>query len=146
MRDREGASLRRDLVRRFERLRRRHAQITKLAPDIPRRYRHCLHKRLQEAGVDLHLDDAHVLREIAVFADRCDVTEELVRLESHFDQIAGLMDHAEPCGRSFDFLCQEVLREINTIGSKANDGRLARHVIEFKSELERIREQIQNIE
>jgi uncharacterized protein (TIGR00255 family) len=146
MRAREGEALRRDLLRRFQRLRRRHAQIVKLAPEVPRHYRACLQKRLLEAGVGVQLDDAHILREIAVFADRCDITEELVRLDSHFEQVTKLMNGSEPCGRAFDFLCQEVLREINTIGSKANDGRLAHHVIDFKSELERIREQIQNIE
>lgn len=146
MRDREGDALRRDLRRRFERLRRRHGQVAKLAPDVPRHYRACLRKRLEEAGVDLRLDDAHILREVAVYADRCDVSEELVRLESHFDQAESLMESPEASGRSLDFLCQEMLREINTIGSKANDARLARHVIEFKSELERVREQIQNVE
>jgi uncharacterized protein (TIGR00255 family) len=146
MRRTEGVALAADLESRFEGLRRKHAQIERVAPGVARRHRLAMQKRLREMELELAPDDPLLLREIAVYADRSDISEEIVRLSSHFDQADGLMKKRQPVGRSFDFLCQEMLREINTIGSKANDGRLAKLVIEFKSELERVREQVQNVE
>jgi len=81
-----------------------------------------------------------------LFADRCDITEELTRLQSHFNQFIKLLDAEKPVGRTLDFLCQEMVREINTIGAKANDLLISQHVVSLKSELEKIREQVQNIE
>ena len=104
-------------------------------------------KRIGEAlpGSDLAADE-RLLREIALFADKADITEELVRLESHLVQAAGLLQAGGVTGRALDFLVQEMGREINTIGSKANDGEITRRVVACKTELERFREQVQNIE
>jgi uncharacterized protein (TIGR00255 family) len=107
-------------------------------------------ERLQERITRLlgesQLDEGRIAQEIALLADRMDVTEELVRLRSHFQQLHGALKLAEPVGRKLDFLLQEMNREVNTIGSKANDGEIAAQVIEIKAEMEKIREQVQNIE
>jgi uncharacterized protein (TIGR00255 family) len=103
-------------------------------------------KRLREAGLELDLGDERVLREIALFADRCDVSEELTRLRSHFDQFTTLLKSGGEIGRKGEFLLQEIGREVNTIGSKANDLTISRAVIELKNELERVREQMANVE
>lgn len=146
MRQREGAALATDLARRFEQLERVLQRIRDLAPQVPNRHRRVLLRRLKDAGLSLGPEDPGVVREVALFADRCDVAEELVRLGSHFQQAARLMSARDAAGRPLDFLCQEMFREINTIGSKANDGPVTRQVIRFKTGLERIREQVQNIE
>ena len=101
---------------------------------------------MEDAGLNSLAEDERILREIALFADRCDISEELVRLTSHLQQFRELLRSSDPVGRTLDFLCQELFREINTIGSKANEVEITRHVVEFKTELERIREQVQNIE
>ena len=91
-------------------------------------------------------DDERIIREVALFADKCDISEEITRLSSHFDQFRTLCGSSAPAGRPLDFLCQEIFREFNTIGSKAQDVQLARVVVDIKAEIEKIREQIQNIE
>jgi uncharacterized protein (TIGR00255 family) len=96
--------------------------------------------------VELPLDDERLLKEVVIFADRADITEELTRLSSHLDQFANCLASAEPVGRTLDFLSQEMGREINTIGSKANDIAITQTVVTLKAELEKIREQVQNIE
>lgn len=146
MRTVEGAALEKDLAKRFAKLERRVGQIERLAPSVPRRYRRALVERLADAKLPVKLNEEQLAKEIAMFADRCSITEELVRLSSHFEQARQIMARKEPTGRAFDFLCQEFLREINTVGSKANDARLSKHVIAFKTELECVREQVQNIE
>lgn len=146
MREAEGDTLVQDLEKRFAKLEKRAVQIQRLAPNVPVRYRKALKTRIAKADLGVSVSDEQLAREIVVFADRCDISEELVRLTSHFKQASKLMRRREPAGRAFDFLCQELLREINTIGSKANDAALSRHVISFKTELECIREQVQNIE
>jgi uncharacterized protein (TIGR00255 family) len=117
-----------------------------LAPAVPERLREAMMKRLEDAGLPVDLGDDRLIREIAIFADKCDVTEETTRLASHFAQFRSLCDGDVPAGRSLDFLCQEIFREFNTIGSKANDATLAHLVVSAKTELEKIREQVQNIE
>ena len=109
-------------------------------------HRKALADRIAAANAGLTLDETVLARELALFADRCDISEELTRLESHFEQADQFLAGAESCGRSLDFLCQEFFREINTIGSKANDADVARLVVTCKSELEAIREQVQNVE
>jgi len=146
MQNLEGARLRSDLRDRLESLRASVEHIEAQAPRVKERYRQGLQKRLQDAGVSHHLDDDRILREIAVFAERCDISEELTRLHSHFDQYLRYFNQDEPVGRSLDFLCQEVNRELNTIGSKANDAVIAHAVVEAKAELEKIREQVQNVQ
>ncbi len=146
MREREGAALALDLGARIKKLSGMLAQIRKEAPGVTRRYRMALDKRLREAGVNVPANDPTLMKELALFADRSDISEEITRLESHLKQGVTLLGSPEPVGRTLDFLAQEMFREINTIGSKANEVRITRVVIRFKAELERVREQVQNIE
>ncbi|MCX7591337.1 MAG: YicC family protein [Kiritimatiellae bacterium] len=146
MREREGKHLAADLATRFVRLKKMLSRIRQRAPGVTVRYRRMLRQRLARAGIGTSLSDVHVAKEIAIFAERCDITEEIVRLESHLHQVQKLLRAREPVGRTLDFLCQEMFREINTLGAKANDGGISRHVIAFKAELEAVREQVQNIE
>lgn len=146
MRSAEGSDLAKDLTTRLANLEKTAAAIAVLAPSRPERYREVLLKRLRDAGLEIDLQDERVLREIAVFADRCDISEEITRLDSHFRKFREYMAGDEPAGRPLDFLCQEIHREFNTIGSKAADAAIAQHVVEAKTELEKIREQVQNVE
>lgn len=146
MRSREGRALEQDLRKRFASLETRVVRIEKRAPVVVRRHRRLLRQRLSEAGVSWGSSDPQLMREVALFAERSDVAEEIVRLKSHFEQGRRLMEGRRRAGRSLDFLCQEMFREINTIGSKANDARIAAQVIAFKAGLDRIREQVQNVE
>lgn len=147
MRKKEGAALGRDLRARLATLRNETAKIAGRAPAVAEIYRANLLKRIAEALPETDLaGDERLLKEVALFADKTDVTEELVRLDSHFQQAADLLKTGGVVGRTLDFLVQEMGREINTIGSKANDGEIARRVIACKAELERFREQVQNIE
>lgn len=148
MREREGAHLLADLAARLDLLIRLTDEIREIAPGTVDRYRELLFSRLRQAGLELELSDERVLKEVAIFADRCDVAEEITRLASHFAQIRETLDQSgtEPIGRKLEFLIQEVHREVNTIGSKANNIEVARRIIEMKNEIERIREQIQNVE
>jgi uncharacterized protein (TIGR00255 family) len=146
MREAEGAHLMQDLTERLAALDGHVARIATAAPERPARQRELLHKRLREAGLELDPNDERVLRELALYADRCDVSEELTRLNSHFAKFREYMAADEPPGRALDFLCQEMFREFNTIGSKANDAGIAQAVVEGKTELEKIREQVQNVE
>jgi uncharacterized protein (TIGR00255 family) len=146
MRAAEGRDLARDLSTRLDLLEKTAAAIAAIAPARPERYRDQLLKRLRDAGLELDLHDDRVLRELAVFADRCDISEEITRLDSHFRKFRDYMAGSEPAGRPLDFLCQEIHREFNTIGSKASDAAIAQHVVEAKTELEKIREQVQNVE
>jgi len=146
MRSKEGESLLVDFIKRSELLHRHVETIAARAAQVPANYREQLLKRLRESGLELDLHDERVLKEIALFADRADVTEEITRLRSHLDQFATLVRSTGEIGRKAEFLLQEIGREVNTIGSKANDLTIARTVIELKNELERIREQIANVE
>lgn len=146
MRAREGRALQKDVEKRLAFLERKLAGVRKHAPATVERYREKLLTRLREAGLGVNTGDERVLKELALFADKCDISEEVTRLDSHIRQARKLMQSAEPVGRSLDFLAQEMFREINTTGSKANDGAIAADVVAMKAELERIREQVQNIE
>jgi len=144
MRAKEGLHLKSDTLERIKTL-----EAEASAPSVKQRYRENLYKKLSEHGVEglnLDLDDERILKEIAIFSERCDIAEEITRLDSHFQQFRAYLDSDQPVGRSLDFLCQELNREFNTIGSKANDATLAQHVVNCKTELEKIREQIQNVE
>src|SRR5205814_3568656 len=116
MRAREGESLLVDFIKRSETLHRYVELIAARAPQVPVNYREQLMKRLRDAGLELNLDDERVLREIALFADRCDVTEEITRLRSHFEQFTALLKSEGEIGRKSEFLLQEIGREVNTIG------------------------------
>jgi uncharacterized protein (TIGR00255 family) len=142
----EGGHLRADLQARLTAIVGEVAGIRALAPLVAPAYRQNLMKRLGESGLALDLDDDRLLREIALYAERCDITEELTRLDSHVALFRTYLDSDEPMGRPLDFLCQEFNRELNTIGSKANDAAIARHVVNAKTELEKIREQVQNVQ
>ncbi len=146
MREREGSDLKADFIARLGVLISFVGKIESEAPGRPLRQRELLTKRLREAGLDLDPADERVAKEIALFADRCDVSEEVTRLASHFAKFREYLDAAEPPGRALDFLCQELFREFNTIGSKANDASIAQTIVEAKTELEKIREQVQNVE
>jgi len=146
MRTAEGADLKTDLLVRLIILE-DHAKIISVAtPKVVARQRELLHNRLREADIDLDLNDERLLKEIAIFAERCDISEETTRLDSHIGRFREYLDSDEPVGRSLDFLCQELNREFNTIGSKANDSGIGQNVVGAKTELEKIREQVQNIE
>ncbi len=146
MRAKEGATLQADMLARVAIIRGHFAAIAERAPQVTAGYRENLTRRLREAGLELDLRDERVLREIALFADRCDITEEITRARSHLDQLDALLRSDGEIGRKTEFLLQELGREVNTTGSKANDLAIAKLVIECKNELERIREQIANVE
>jgi uncharacterized protein (TIGR00255 family) len=147
MREREGAHLAEDLALRIGVMRQSAGKIQKQAPVTAENYRKHLLDRIKSAGIEnVAPDDERLLKEVVVFADRSDITEELTRLQSHFQQFDDCRKSKEPVGRTLDFLAQEMNREINTIGSKANDAVISREVVTLKAELERFREQAQNVE
>ena len=123
-------------------------EVQKRAPLVRDAYRARLEERLKRtiAEMEIVLDPADILKEVGLFAERSDISEEVVRLRSHFRQFEGMMASPESSGRKLEFLTQEMFREVNTIGSKANDVEIARHVIEIKAAVERLREMIQNVE
>jgi uncharacterized protein (TIGR00255 family) len=146
MKAREGRTLGKDVRRRMERLDRIRKRIESLAGRSVARSRAAIAERLTKAGVDLPPDDPSLVREVALLADKGDVSEEVVRLGSHIEQTVSLLAGGGAVGRTLDFVCQEMFREINTIGSKSGDAVITRSVIEFKSLLETVREQVQNLE
>jgi uncharacterized protein (TIGR00255 family) len=146
MRATEGAALRRDFDARLALLAEHIEEIAARAPEVVVAAREGLLKRLRDAGLELRVDDERVLREVALFADRCDIAEELTRFRSHHAQLKKLFAGGGEIGRKSEFILQEMGREVNTTGAKANDYEIARRVIELKNELERIKEQIANVE
>ncbi len=147
MRWSEGTALEKDLHRRFSSLKEMLERISPLAAKVPLHQKEQLLKRLQASGLDIKSDDDRMLKEVAIFCDRSDISEELTRLASHIAQADAFMkEKKSPVGRSLDFLVQEMFREITTLGNKAAGIEITPIVIEFKTELEKIREQIQNVE
>lgn len=146
MRSFEGESLRADFKKRRETLAELIARVEKRAPSVVAEYAQKLKERIQALTQESGLPEERVALEVALLADKCDITEELVRLESHLRQFDETLERSEPVGRKLDFLLQEINREVNTIGSKANDAEIAACVVELKGELEKIREQVQNVE
>ena len=146
MREREGKHLAKDLIHRLKTLRKDIKEIRALYPEVVKKYRGVLRDRLEKAGLDLPLDDERLLKEVTIFADRSDISEELTRLESHLAQFAHHLRKNEPVGRTLEFITQEIFRELNTLGAKSNDAGISQRVVSLKSELEKIREQIQNLE
>ncbi len=147
MRDSEGGHLAGDLAKRIGGMKKSVARVQKQAPQVMKRYREQLLERLRAAGLaSLNPDDERLLKEIVLFSDRSDISEELARLQSHFKQFDDCVKSKEPVGRTLDFLAQEMNREINTIGSKANDALISREVVTLKTELEKFREQAMNVE
>lgn len=147
MREREGGALLRDLKRSAKAVRTLTGKIARRMPNVVRAHQETLRRRVEEllAGRGA-LADGDLAREVALIADRLDVSEELARLQSHLEQLALLLDRDGPVGRQLDFLVQEFLREANTIGSKCNDASVAHMVVELKTWIERLREQVQNVE
>jgi uncharacterized protein (TIGR00255 family) len=147
MREREGEHLAADLAARIELIRAAVGRIGAQAPLVQQQFRARLLERIKAAGLEgIAADDERMLKEVVLFADRSDITEELTRLQSHFKQFVDCLKAKEPVGRTLDFLSQEMNREINTIGSKAQDAVISREVVTVKAELERFREQVQNVE
>jgi uncharacterized protein (TIGR00255 family) len=146
MRQEEGASLFSDMQMRLQNIREMMELIRERAPQVVLDYQRRLSARIKDLAAGFELDDARLAQEVAIMADRCDITEEIVRMGSHISQFEGLLKSDDAEGRKIDFLLQEMNREINTIGSKCNDLDIARQVIEAKSELGKLREQAQNIE
>ncbi len=148
MRAREGAALAEDLVRRLERVRRLARDIERRSPDVLEAHRRRLRDRADRLrlATEIDVDAARLEQEIAMFAERCDISEELTRLESHCAQLAALLGSDEAIGRRLDFLLQEMAREANTVGAKSPDAQIAHSIVEVKAEIERMREQVQNVE
>jgi uncharacterized protein (TIGR00255 family) len=148
MRAREGCALREDLVKRLERMRHLAREIELRAPDVLDSHRRRLRERAERlrTGIEMDVDPARLEQEIALFADRSDVCEELTRLESHCGQFMALLSSEDAIGRRLDFLLQEMAREANTVGAKSPDVLIAHAVVEVKAQIERMREQVQNVE
>jgi uncharacterized protein (TIGR00255 family) len=148
MRAEEGAALAADLAQNGRQMEQLLEQVAARAPDVVKSYESRLMQKVQQALADLNVlvQTTDVIREVSLFADRSDVSEEIVRLRSHLQQYADALRSSDGSGRKLEFITQEMGREVNTIGSKANDAEISRLVVELKTALERIREQIQNVE
>ena len=146
MREREGRQLKEDLVGRLENIAGTLSFIEERAPVLKEEYYNRLYQKITELLADKNIDETRLVTEAAIFADRVAIDEETVRLRSHLKQFAELLETDQPVGRKLDFLVQEMNRETNTIGSKCNDLITSKLVVDLKAEIEKIREQIQNIE
>lgn len=146
MREREGQRMEADIRLRADNVLGMVAKVESLAPRVVEAYAQKVRTRMTELLGDFPIDENRLLTEVGVMADRVCISEELVRLRSHFTELEKILQSSEPVGRKLDFLVQEINRETNTIGSKANDMEIARLVVDMKSEIEKFREQIQNIE
>ncbi|MBP5199454.1 MAG: YicC family protein [Schwartzia sp.] len=147
MREKEGENLKSDFLKRIDILSGQVEEVATLGPEIVRQYRQRLEETVKEALAGAEIDQTRIIQEAAIYSDRVNFTEEIVRLRSHFEQFRFILEHAEePVGRKLDFLIQEMNREINTTASKANNVSAARLAVDMKSEIEKLREQVQNIE
>lgn len=146
MRSREGERIEHDLAARIEYMRELAGKVDERSPQTVKEYRERLYSKIKEVLEDRTVDEARIITEAAIFADKVAVNEETVRLSSHFDEFNEIITSGEPAGRRLDFLIQEINREVNTIGSKAQDLTIAKIVVTLKGEIEKLREQIQNIE
>lgn len=146
MRVAEGSTLVRDLTARLDKLNEEMQSISARAAELPGLYREKLQKRIKELLDGTPVDENRIALEVVLFTDRSSIDEEITRFLSHIQQFREALNRNEPVGRRLDFLIQEMNREVNTIGSKTNDLGISDHIVEIKTELEKIREQIQNIE
>jgi uncharacterized protein (TIGR00255 family) len=146
MRESEGRNLAIDLEARLKRIAGHVEGIKGRSPSVVEAYRKRLLERLAEMTDGMEIDRGRLHQEVAYFADRSDITEEVVRIDSHLRQFGEMLGSDGPIGRKMEFLLQEIHREVNTVSAKANDGVISQTVVEIKAELERMREQIQNIE
>ena len=146
MRQEEGSNLQKDLANRLQEIHQLVQKIQERQPVVLEEYRNRLGDKIKTLTEGMELDETRLAQETALMADRCDISEEITRLGSHFEQFNGMFKKAGPIGRKMEFITQEINRETNTIGSKSVDFQISQNVIEIKSLLEKIREQIQNIE
>ena len=148
MRVEEGRAMRQELLENCESIRLNLDRVAELAPRVVEAYRDRLHERVRALLVelDVEVDKADLIREVSIFAERGDIAEEILRLRSHLDQFAQVIDESESSGRKLEFLSQEMFREANTIGSKASDVEISRYTVDIKGVIEKIREMIQNVE
>jgi uncharacterized protein (TIGR00255 family) len=148
MRQEEGRAMAQELLQYRDQLAAELVQVRARAPQVVSSYRDRLHDRVRNllAELDVEIDRSDLIKEISIFAERSDIAEEVVRLASHLDQFQEIMNEPESPGRKLEFLTQEMFREANTIGSKASDVEISRHVVEIKGTLEKIRELVQNVE
>ncbi len=146
MRAKEGSNLHDELTHRAKSIRQAIAKIRELQPRVAERYRELLFERVKKIGVEISLDDDRLTKEVVFFAERSDFSEELTRLESHLDQFVETTNLQLAIGRTLEFISQEIGRELNTLGAKANDAEISQIVVHCKAELEKIREQVQNVE
>jgi len=146
MRAKEGANLHKDLNRRVKTILKAIARISKRRPEVVKRYRKVLLERIKKIGLELGVADDRLAKEVALFAERSDFSEELTRVESHLGQFIETANKQEAIGRTLEFISQEVGRELNTLSAKANDAEISQIVVNCKAELEKIREQVQNVE
>jgi uncharacterized protein (TIGR00255 family) len=148
MREREGKSLFDDLMKHAKHIESNLAEIGKRAPTVVDDYHKRLTQRVNQllAKAELRLNEGDLIREVALFAERADISEEIQRLTSHMDAFENACREGEHAGRKLDFITQEMLREANTIASKANDAQIAKHIVEIKGAIDRLKEQVQNVE
>lgn len=146
MREAEGLKMKEDVLEKLSNIERLTEEICEYSPGNVENYRKKLFEKMSQILEDKQIDEQRILLEAGIYAEKTAVDEETVRLKSHFSQLRSMLEAAEPVGRKLDFLIQEINREVNTIGSKAQDLRITRAVVEAKSEIEKIREQVQNIE
>ena len=146
MRVEEGKNLQKDLAQRIDAIENHAAEIESRHPEVIKEYQEKLNERIKTLNEGVGLDETRLAQEAALLADRSDVTEEMTRLKSHLNQFRNFFNANEPIGRKLEFITQEINREVNTTGSKSSDIIISNRVIEMKSELEKIREQVQNIE
>jgi uncharacterized protein (TIGR00255 family) len=146
MRSEEGRAIEEDFVSRLSLIETHLAEIEDRTPIVVAEYRRKLRERIKDLAEEIEVDDNRIAQEVAIFAARCDITEELVRTRSHLNQFRHYMALDDAVGRRLDFLLQEMNREVNTINSKASDAAVSAEAVEIKAELEKIREQVQNVE
>jgi uncharacterized protein (TIGR00255 family) len=146
MRKEEGARLERDIAGRIEMIEMRVDEVGRRAPEVVDSYRAKLARRVSEMIGDVRVDEARLVTEVALFADRCDITEETVRFKSHIRQFRDTISESGDCGKKLDFIIQEMNREANTIAAKSQDSFISALAVEIKAELEKVREQVQNVE
>lgn len=146
MRKEEGINLQKDLEQRIDAIENHAAEIESWHPEVVKEYQNKLKERIKSLNEGMESDETRIAQETALLADRCDITEEITRLRSHLNQFRNFFNTNEPIGRKLEFITQEINREVNTVGSKSSNIKISNRVIEIKSELEKIREQVQNIE
>jgi uncharacterized protein (TIGR00255 family) len=146
MRAKEGSNLHKDLTRRAKSILQSIAKVRKLRPGVVKRYREVLLERIKKVGLEIGVADERLAKEVALFAERSDFSEELTRVESHLGQFLETANRQEAIGRTLEFISQEIGRELNTLSAKANDAEISQIIVACKAELEKIREQLQNVE